>query len=183
MKLNATSNRNLLRTRYGAERRPEKRAFTRREKDIRRRYFALFVLMATLLFTGTFGAETTSEKKTTVESYCGKFADKYATRKLHKLQSDSVRVKTRNIAAEKFFNRLQPAGSRFLAGFRCGFATTSPGGKRVEFSVELYLVETREFAEHTQWKDLQIIPIERVTDLATGNSGYAVFKYLKEKGS
>lgn len=39
--------------------------------------------------------------------------------------------------------------------------------------------EARAFAEHTQWEDLQIVPIMRVIDGDSGAAGYGVFKYLE----
>ena len=73
-----------------------------------------------------------------------------------------------------FENLFQPSGSRFTAGYRCGFHSSKP------VFVQLLLVETRDFAEHTHWKNTQRIPIEYVGDVKRGNYGFGVFKYLND---
>lgn len=115
------------------------------------------------------------------EDYCGNYAKAYANSKTYVLASDSIRVKKQGKITQSIFNRFQPSGSRFLAGFDCRFDATSTTGKRRRISVKLYVVETLEFAEFTQWERLQIIPIQEVEDTTTGLIGYGVFKYLKDK--
>ena len=45
-------------------------------------------------------------------------------------------------------------------------------------SVGVFLTRTLEFAEHTKWNGLQVIPVEYVVDETHGRAGYGVFKYL-----
>ena len=90
-----------------------------------------------------------------------------------------VRVATEPDALSRISNFAQPPGSRFLASYRCRFVLERDGRDREEVSVGLYLVETRDFAEHTQWADLQMVPIVLVTDSESGAAGYGVFKYLR----
>lgn len=74
-------------------------------------------------------------------------------------------------------NAFQPPGSRFTAGYRCRFRTGA--GEAHEVSVGIFLTQTLDFAEHTKWENLQIVPIEYVMDEVNYRAGYRVFKYLK----
>jgi len=116
--------------------------------------------------------------ETTVQGYCASFAHQYASQTAVDLVKDSIQVETEPAVLRWMSNLFQPPGSRFESGYRCRFETVSPR-KEHTVSVSLYLAETRDFAEHTQWKDLQIIPIEHVVDEANGHAGYGVFKYLR----
>ena len=90
-----------------------------------------------------------------------------------------IRTVTELDLPSRIANVFQPSGSKFLASYRCRFVLESTGGDHEQLSVGLYLVETREFAQYTQWKDLQIVPIDHLTDSASGAAGYGVFKYLR----
>ena len=116
-----------------------------------------------------------------VRSYCEAFARAYAAMKGVGLVEDSVRADAASEVARWMTNLFQPAGSGFSGGYRCRFAAVLSPGERGAVSVGLYLAETRAFAEHTQWRDLQIVPIERVADEARGRDGYGVFKYLRQE--
>ena len=116
-----------------------------------------------------------------VASYCATFGTAYADRQRVDLVADSVRAEPRAVVWKWISNLFQPPGSRFAAAYRCRFATRSPAGERRAVSVELYLAQTRAFAEHTQWESLQIVPIERVVDRSNGTAGYGVFKYPRQE--
>lgn len=114
-----------------------------------------------------------------VSSYCARFARAYAA--THRVDlAGEVRVRKAPAIMRRLSNVFQPAGSRFVSGYRCRFATAASGGEHRSVSVGLYVAETREFAEYTQWKGLQTIPIARVEDERNGRTGYGVFKYLRE---
>lgn len=112
-------------------------------------------------------------------SHCADFAQALAVDE--GAAARGVRVGTESSALTHISNLAQPSGSRFLASYRCQFALEREGSDREQVSVGLYLVETRAFAEHTQWEDLQIVPIMRVTDSESGTTGYGVFKYLEKQ--
>ena len=111
--------------------------------------------------------------------YCASFAHAYAAHNAVDLEADTVRVKAGSAAGRWMSNLFQPTGSRFLSGHRCTFETASSKGGRQTVSVDILVAETRAFAEHTQWEDLQIVPIRRVVDEANDRAGYGVFKYLR----
>ena len=114
-----------------------------------------------------------------VSSYCARYAHAYAA--THRVDlAGEVRVRKAPAILRRLSNVFQPAGSRFVSGYRCRFATAASGGDNRSVSVGLYVAETREFAEYTQWKGLQTIPIARVEDERNGRTGYGVFKYLRE---
>lgn len=151
-----------------------------RRRNKSAKHSAISILMAVVLWGGALGAEPISEKPLTVEAYCGSFAAAYAASKSYEVVADSIRVKAHKVVGNKLFNKLQPRGSRFIAGYQCKFVSVSSGRKRQEFTIDVYLVETLKFAEHTQWKDLQIVPIKLVEDESLGHKGYGVFKYLEK---
>ena len=114
-----------------------------------------------------------------VSGYCEDFAMKYAENNGVGYRKDSARTDREPDAWMWISNAFQPPGSRFTAGYRCRFRTKAGDGEAHEVSVGIYLVETLDFAEHTKWEDLQIVPIEYVVDVAHDRAGYGVFKYLK----
>ena len=90
-----------------------------------------------------------------------------------------IRMVTELGLPTRIANVSQPGGSKFLATYRRRFVPERTGGDPEQISAGPYLVETREFAQHTQWEDLQIVPIDHLTDRASGAAGYGVFKYLR----
>lgn len=125
-------------------------------------------------------AATAVEDGTSVTDYCASFALAYEARHRVDLIPDSVRAEAASLFMRWTSNLFQPPGSRFTGGYRCRFAVRSSAGAREAVSVDLYLAETLAFAEHTQWEELQIVPVERVVDQANGRAGYGVFKYLRQ---
>lgn len=143
---------------------------------------ALAALIVIALCQGAMGAEPKSDQSsTTVNEYCGAFAKAYAETKSSIVVPDSMRIKARPRILRWMSNSFQPRNSRFVAGYRCRFATLTAEEKHQKFAVYLYLTETLEFAERTQWERLQIIPIKLVQDTKRKRSGYGVFKYLEEE--
>ena len=119
------------------------------------------------------------ERAVAVSGYCASFAHAYAARNAVDLEADSVRVETKSAVGRWMLNLFQPAGSKFLSGYRRTFATAPSERERQSVSVDILVAETLAFAEHTQWEDLQIVPIRRVVDEANDRAGYAVYKYLR----
>ena len=114
-----------------------------------------------------------------IAHYCARFAQTYTTRNALRIAADPIQIESESALWRWLSNVFQPAGSRFTGGYRCRFASlTANGGRRV-FSVGLYLAETRAFAEHTHWEDLQTVPIEWLVDELNDRAGYGVFKYLR----
>lgn len=116
-----------------------------------------------------------------VQASCEAFARAYAKRTSAELAEGSVETALASRLAQWLSNAFQPDGSRFVSGYRCRFRTMDRGGDGRAFSVGLYLAQTRAFAEHTLWKDTQIVPVEPVVDADRDMSGYGVFKYLREE--
>ena len=146
------------------------------------RWQTLAALIVVALCQGALGAEPKSDLGgTTIAEYCGAFAEAYAETKNSIVVPDSMRIKPRPRILRWMSNSFQPRNSRFVAGYRCRFATATAEEKHQKFAVYLYLTETLEFAERTQWERLQIIPIKRVQDTKRKRSGYGVFKYLEEE--
>ena len=115
----------------------------------------------------------------TVSAYCALFAREYAARSSVALEEGAVRVRRAAPFGRWLANAVQPPGSRFLSGHRCRFRTSDAGstpGRSV--SVRILVAETREFAEHTQWPRLQIVPIAGV--VVGDRTGYGVFKFFRE---
>ena len=75
-------------------------------------------------------------------------------------------------------NVFQPPDARFTSGYDCRFKATNVRGRVQDVSAVLLLTGTVEFAEYTQWPELQAVPIEYVVDEAGGREGFGVFKYL-----
>ena len=120
------------------------------------------------------------ERAVAVPAYCASFAHAYAAQNTVDLDADSPRIEAGSALGGWMSNLFQPTGSRFLSGHRCTFETASSKRGRETVSVDILLAETRAFAEHTQWEDLQIVPIRRVLDEANDRAGYGVFKYLRQ---
>ena len=116
-----------------------------------------------------------------VAAYCAEFARAYASGSASRVAGLPVSVRREPAALGWLSNVFQPAGSRFVSGYRCRFATVSPDGSPRTISVGLYLAETRAFAEHTRWEALGIVPIRLVRDEAAGVAGHGVFKYLRRE--
>ena len=76
-------------------------------------------------------------------------------------------------------NVFQPSDSRFTAEYDCRFRVQDTEGRVHDVSVGVFLTKTLHFARYTQWKRLQIVPIEHVVDEASDRAGYGVFKYLE----
>ena len=117
-----------------------------------------------------------------VDQYCLAFARQYAADR--GLGAIEIRAWT-NPDSELMrwaSNLFSPEHSRFTAGYQCRFEITDAEAGERKTSVGLFLTNTKSFAEHTKWEDLQIIPIDHVTDPQRGRSGYGVFKYLDEPG-
>lgn len=121
-----------------------------------------------------------SRRRVTVSAYCEKFAKRYSALNALEYQERSVRAEKRSDVMMRIGNLFQPADSRFTSGYDCRFRAGRQGERAWEISVGLFLTGTRRFAEHTKWKDLQIVPIEPVVDETHDRAGYGVFKYLKD---
>ena len=128
---------------------------------------------------GDSGQPVPGERAVAVPGYCASFAHAYAAQSAVDLDADSVRVEAGSAVGRWMSNLFQPTGSRFLSGHRCTFETASSKSGHHTVSVDILVAETRAFAEHTQWEDLQIVPIRRVVDEASDRAGYGVFKYLR----
>ncbi len=74
-------------------------------------------------------------------------------------------------------NVFQPTDSRFHSNYTCRFHI-HVRGKEHPGSLQLLLVRNRAFAEHTQWKRIQIINHGEVVD-SKGDRYYVVVKYLE----
>lgn len=117
----------------------------------------------------------------TVSEYCEKFATTYCVNYALDYQEHSARVSKRSDAMRWLSNRFQPRDSRFTSGYTCRFQAKEKEGQIHKISVGLFLTGTLDFAEYTQWENLQIIPIEYVVDEIHGRAGYGVFKYLENR--
>ena len=92
----------------------------------------------------------------------------------------SVRTEKKPDIMNWLSNVFQPSDSRFTAGYDCRFTARNDQGQVQAVAVGIFLTGMLEFARYTQWKNLQIIPVEHVVDEALGRAGYGVFKYLEE---
>ena len=116
----------------------------------------------------------------TVSGYCEKFARQYSEDNAIGYQEGSARVEKKSDIMRGLSNLFQPSDSRFTAGYACRFRAGIEGEQAQDYSVGLFLTGTLHFAEYTQWKQLQVIPIEHVIDQANDRAGYGVFKYLEK---
>ena len=115
-----------------------------------------------------------------VVRYCEKFADAYLQSKAIDHTRLSVRAEKKPDIMNWLSNVFAPSDSRFTAGYDCRFTARNGEGQVQAVSVGIFLTGTLEFAQYTQWKNLQIVPIEHVVDETRGRAGYGVFKYLEE---
>ena len=99
------------------------------------------------------------DSRITVLQFCKMFATKYAENLGKTYQKYSSRINQLSALFGWLSNIFQPRGSRFIAGYDCHFQMNGYG-----LSVNVFLAESKHFAEHTQWPGLQIIPIEYVVD-------------------
>jgi len=76
-------------------------------------------------------------------------------------------------------NLLHPSDSEFTAGYDCHFQARNRDGRVHDISVGIFLTRHLRFAEYTQWKNLQVVPIAYVVDKTNNKAGYGVFKYLE----
>lgn len=113
-----------------------------------------------------------------VAAYCEAFARQYALRHDLAYSQDSARTEAKSDFMRRLSNVFQPSDSKFTGGYACRFAAGAGGDTVSDFAVDIVLTNTREFAEHTQWERLQLVPIAHVVDEARDRSGYGVFKYL-----
>ena len=115
-----------------------------------------------------------------VVRYCEKFAEAYLESNAVEYTGLSVRTEKKPGIMNWLSNLFSPSDSRFTAGYDCRFTARGGEGEVRTVSVGMFLTGTLEFAHYTQWKNLQIIPIEHVVDETRGRAGYGVFKYLEE---
>jgi len=73
-------------------------------------------------------------------------------------------------------NFVQPRDSRFAHVFECRFQVVY-SDSRHEGSALLLFIKNREFAEYTQWEDIQVLDMGEVA--AENETFYIVVKYLK----
>ena len=153
----------------------------------RRTAIAITSLSATLLVTlflascGGPAPECSEEARAqgvSVAAYCEAFARQYALRHELAYREESARTETKFDFMRRLSNVFQPSDSKFTGGYACHFAAGAGGDTVSDFAVDIFLTNTRQFAEHTQWTRLQLVPITYVVDEARDRSGYGVFKYL-----
>ena len=148
-----------------------------------------FVLgMGAAMFMAVCRADTAAEHPdrlsgVDVDQYCLAFAQQYAGDRGLNAMTIRAWADPDSELMRWASNLFQPEHSRFTASYECLFEITDTEAGEHEGSVGLFLTNTKEFAEHTKWEDLQIIPIDYVTDPERGRSGYGVFKYLDEPGN
>lgn len=130
------------------------------------------------------GGRSSPEEGVSLQGYCRRFAAKWTANKGYSLSPDSVRVERKSLlesVLNSLSNLVSPAGSTFVGGYDCRFGARDRTGRARVVSVGLLLAETLDFAEYTQWKNLQIVPIRHVVDESDDTAGYAVFKYLRDE--
>ncbi|MCY4383834.1 MAG: hypothetical protein OXE44_11865 [Nitrospinae bacterium] len=123
-------------------------------------------------------------KSVSPQGHCRSFAVKWAENGKFSLSPASVRAERKSFlesVVNSLFDLVSPAGSTFTGGYDCRFRVKERTGGARDVSVDLLLAETPGFAEHTQWRKLQIVPIRHVVDEANDMAGYGVFKYLKDE--
>ena len=126
------------------------------------------------------GRTVESAGSVSVDRYCEKFAEAYLASNAIDYTRLSVQTEKKPDIVMWLSNVFQPSDSRFAAGYGCRFTARNDQGPVQAVSVGIFLTGTLEFAHYTQWKNLQIIPVEHVVDEARGRAGYGVFKYLEE---
>ena len=115
-----------------------------------------------------------------VSQYCEEFARTHSEANGLDYQAESAWTEISSDVRMWLQNAVQPVDSRFTAGYVCRFQAVDGADVR-KFTVRIYLTKTRGFAEHTQWEDLQVVPIRQVLDETNDREGYGVFKYLRER--
>ena len=115
-----------------------------------------------------------------VVRYCEKFAEAYLESNAIGYTGLSVRTEKKPDIMNWLSNVFSPSDSRFTAGYDCRFTARNVQGEARTVSVGLFLTGTLEFAHHTKWDNLQLVPVEHVVDDTRGRAGYGVFKYLEE---
>jgi len=121
-----------------------------------------------------------SDSSVSVSQYCEEFAGAHSEANVLDYRAESASIELSSDVRMWLQNAVQPVDSRFTAGYVCSFQATDEGAVR-KFAVRLYLTKTRSFAEHTQWEDLQSVPIRHVLDETNDREGYGVFKYLRDR--
>ena len=129
---------------------------------------------------GAAGTPVEPAGSVSVVRYCNKFAEAYLESNAVEYTGLSVRTEKKPGIMNWLSNLFSPSDSRFTAGYDCRFTARGGEGEVRTVSVGMFLTGTLEFAHYTQWKNLQIIPIEHVVDETRGRAGYGVFKYLEE---
>ena len=129
---------------------------------------------------GAAGTPVEPADSVSVVRYCEKFAEAYLESRAVEYTGLSVRTEKKPGIMNWLSNVFSPSDSRFTAGYDCRFTARGGEGEVRTVSVGMFLTGTLEFAHYTQWKNLQIIPIEHVVDETRGRAGYGVFKYLEE---
>ena len=119
------------------------------------------------------------DNSVSVSRYCEEFATTHSEANGFDYQAESASTERSSDARMWLQNAVQPADSRFTAGYVCTFQAMDEADVR-RFSVRIYLTKTRSFAEHTQWERLQLVPIRHVLDETNAREGYGVFKYLRD---
>ena len=125
------------------------------------------------------GATVEPSGSVSVVRYCEKFAEAYLESNAIDHTGLSVRTGKKPDLMQWLSNVFAPSDSRFTAGYDCRFTARNGEGQVRTVSVGIFLTGALEFAHYTQWKSLQIVPIEHVVDETRGRAGYGVFKYLE----
>lgn len=121
-----------------------------------------------------------SARSVTVAEYCENFARTYSGSNALGYQEHSARIEKISDVMRWASNMFSPPDSRFTSGYTCHFQARGTEGQVRDISVGIFLTGTLDFAEYTQWKGLQIIPIEHVVDQRNDRRGFGVFKYLEK---
>ena len=138
---------------------------------------ALRVLVAACVLCICASASA-QNKRVSVSRYREDFAKRYAEAHALNYRSNSASTTKRSDVTRLLSNLFQPRDSRFTSGYDRRLQVVK-GKAILNVAVGLFLTGARDFAEYTQWKKLQIIPIRHVVDEDYGRAGYGVFKYLK----
>ena len=141
-------------------------------------YLRIGIGLVALLAAFTMFAEDEAPAGIPVAEYCERFAREYARESQVNYVEGSVQVHKKLGIGRIISNLFQPRDSRFVAGYDCHFQASGRNEFLQAYKVNIFLTGTRDFAEHTHWESLQVIPIAYVTDPASSQGGYGVFKYL-----
>ena len=145
------------------------------------RFFAMKTCVLTVLLCVSQHVQPShaAEQQFTVSGYCEAFAQTYCAQQTLTYEAQSIRTTPHSEIWRFLSNVFQPADSTFTATYQCAFRAQTHSGQVREIAVTLLLTRTKEFAVHTQWERLQLIPIAYVTDATRNRTGYGVFKYLE----